>query len=1185
MATRALWLSVAVALLCATPFSAVLGATGSPELVDFARPADLALDGVTPTASNLPPVSAHDLKVSASNVTTLAGMAVNFTATIAGALPVSTTWWWGDGTSTTSGTSPVAHTFANPGIYLVYAQGTNASGGVHDNLGALLRFAVLDSYSGDVLGNEAQVDGSIVANNSTIPGAQAVVDPGGLVQVSNWIASQPTNPSWAVGIPSYSLDSAAVPYANLATLVGGTGNLSAATTSWSSATPEDSYFLNFSVPVLDTSVAPALELWNNFTFTVFVGTSAATPVAPVPTSPHNGTLEVYQVLSVAPDLATLDPALADDPTDGPILQNIYQTLVVYNGSHAGPAPSDFVPDLATCVPGSVQCQAMYGSSLVSGDNWTFVLNPNATFYNGSSGASWAVYPNDVAFSFARSCLLADSTGGQASENFVLCQALLPPTANGSWDGGAHAPWNNTPANILSAITVNSSAYCTPLMEDGVHGNGCITLDTAASGRAWPEFLEFVESTSGWAVVPCSWAASEGLGLPGWYSGTTCYRAPPGSPGNPNPVPGTTAWDGYEMAQGSYVNVPTTALRSHALGSGPYYLASYDNQTGYTLKASPVWGGTTCLGGSIEGCLPAATKGGIPPTYIPNVVSTFELSNGPGLAALASGSADLVDTTGGGGNAGYGGNGTTIISELRAGELDYLVGPAITTLFGFPELQYNVSAAAGILGAPVTLPARAFEDLAFRQFWASSYPHATATADDCIIEGILYCFTAGGAIPYGMGNYYPTNISWPFGNADTNPADVGSAAWWWAQVQTDGAVGAACTPSTPCTFPLPAYDPSEAVAFQSWAQAMDTISGGAIDPTVVSVSLLTELLDGFFEPAGNASFPVASSGWAPDFFDPTDYVSPTYLPGGTFTSTPGFAPILETSSFEAACAGPASDPTITQSCQGTAYEDLVALGQQASVCTPPSCSEAERVLLYEEVERIADGLGLSVNMEQQAAVYAFAPWIDASSLLQNPDRNNVWGGEVGDQPFFLIQYATSIPQGYGLEVALQSPTTGPTSTALRLETAAGSLLHPGAVLTLEAGETFLVLASVSGGTGVYRYDWTGLPTGCTGTSAAVLVCRPSAGGNVSLGVTVVDSAGRIGVSNAVPLAVVPHVAIASFGITPSSLRPGTSISLAWPSPAGWLRTRSSTPVSPSAAPRRTCRRSPAPRPARGTTPSP
>jgi len=1132
------WLIALTTVLSVTVAGGMLSASGSP-----VQPSHGALTSAGSRASGGAVTRAagmvtHDLDVRASNVTTLAGMQTTFSDGLSGATLQSTIWWWGDDTSTSTTSASVNHTYALPGIYLVYAEATDVTGGLHDNLQSLLRFAVLDSYTNDLLGNETQIQGSVLANQSSTSNAQAVIAPGGWIQVSNWITNLPNNPQWTLETPTYSLGSTARPYSNISTILGNGLNLSGATLSWTNSTPQGSYTLNFSVEDVNAELSPEGQTWNNFTFTVLVASSGATPLSPLPTSPHNGTLQVYQVQSVPPQSLTLDPAFAEDPTDGPILQNFYQTLVVYNGSQAGPNPSDFVPDLATCVPGSALCDDLYGSSMVSGYNWTFVINPNATFYNGTTGSTRNVYPNDVAFSLARSCLMANSVSGY--EDYQLCQVLLPHNANGSWDGGLHSPWNNTPAQILGAISLNNSLYCTAEMQDGVHGHGCITIDSSASERAWPEFLEFFASTVGAAIISCDWAASEGLGLPGWTDGSTCYPAPPGSSGNPNPPPADTAWDSYEETNG-FSGIPTNPLRFHAVGSGPYYLTGFNNTTGYTLSASPDWGGTTCQGGVLEGCLPDATLGGHTPSYIPKVVVHFELSNGPGLSALATGNADLVDTTGGGGNAGYGGNGSTILAEVQAGELDYIVGPSITEDYAFTEPEFNESAASSALGSAVTLPSDAFQDLNFRQFLITSYPHLITMQNACIVGGILYCFSSGGAIPVGIGSYYPTNISWPLTDANPNPQDVGGAAWWWSQVEADSIVGSTCTAASPCTFPLPAGNSQQSLDFQGWANAMDSISGGAIQASVVNVSYDDMVLSTFYSAFGNATFPVGDYGWAPDYFDPSDYADPFYLADG-YIAQPTYLPnYLFQPQYSATCSGPSSDPTVTTACQGTAYAELNSLVQSADTCAPPSCSASQRALLYNMAERVAYGLGLYTILYQQAAVYAFAPWIDGSSLLQNPDRNNVYGGTTSDQPFFLIQYATGIPQGHSLEVYLESPGAASSGSLPLGGLAHGRSAQVGASLSVEAGQTFITLVSVTGGTGTYHYIWSGLPTGCATLDTAVISCTPSQGGsNVSMSVTVVDSGGNRGQSGVLDLQVIVHVTIDLFDAHPANVTLGQSV---------------------------------------------
>jgi hypothetical protein len=59
--------------------------------------------------------------------------------------------------------------------------------------------------------------------------------------------------------------------------------------------------------------------------------------------------------------------------------------------------------LATCVPGSEQCVRQWGVPLESPDqeNYTFVLQSSARFYDPGTKASWPVYPSDVVFSVAR----------------------------------------------------------------------------------------------------------------------------------------------------------------------------------------------------------------------------------------------------------------------------------------------------------------------------------------------------------------------------------------------------------------------------------------------------------------------------------------------------------------------------------------------------------------------------------------------------------------------------------------------------------------------------------------------------------------------------------------------------------------------------------------------------------------
>jgi hypothetical protein len=59
-------------------------------------------------------------------------------------------------------------------------------------------------------------------------------------------------------------------------------------------------------------------------------------------------------------------------------------------------------------------------------------------------------------------------------------------------------------------------------------------------------------------------------------------------------------------------------------------------------------------------------------------------------------------------------------------------------------------------------------------------------------------------------------------------------------------------------------------------------------------------------------------------------------------------------------------------------------------------------------------------------------------------------------------------------------------------------------TVETGLRVSFLASASGGSGVYSYSWTNLPSPCTGTASASPICHPASIGVYSVSVSVTDS---------------------------------------------------------------------------------
>jgi len=60
--------------------------------------------------------------------------------------------------------------------------------------------------------------------------------------------------------------------------------------------------------------------------------------------------------------------------------------------------------------------------------------------------------------------------------------------------------------------------------------------------------------------------------------------------------------------------------------------------------------------------------------------------------------------------------------------------------------------------------------------------------------------------------------------------------------------------------------------------------------------------------------------------------------------------------------------------------------------------------------------------------------------------------------------------------------------------------------IDVGQTTTFSANAGGGSGVYSYDWTAVPVGCSVTTSASFRCGPSSAGSISIAVTVTDSLG-------------------------------------------------------------------------------
>ena len=140
------------------------------------------------------------------------------------------------------------------------------------------------------------------------------------------------------------------------------------------------------------------------------------------------------VVATVGEPTSLDPAVDYETSGGEILQNVYETLVWYNGSSA----SNLTAMLATEVPSYAN-----GGISPDGKNYTFHLRSNVEFHDGNIMTS-----ADVKYSIER-LLMDNNPNGPA---WILGQALIPgyyslttvnQTGNQSVDNAISTPDANT----------------------------------------------------------------------------------------------------------------------------------------------------------------------------------------------------------------------------------------------------------------------------------------------------------------------------------------------------------------------------------------------------------------------------------------------------------------------------------------------------------------------------------------------------------------------------------------------------------------------------------------------------------------------------------------------------------------------------------------------------------------------
>jgi ABC-type transport system substrate-binding protein len=796
-----------------------------------------------------------------------------------------------------------------------------------------------------------------------------------------------------------------------ATLVSESNSSTTLTASASFAIP-GTYELTMVGPI----ASPNGTIFQNYTWSIYVGPTGeplgclfcrnSGGVGSAGASPHPGSLYAYEI--VPGGATSLDPAVDYESTGGEILQNVFETLVDYNAS----STSGYVPVLSTCIPGPAasgptSCQSQYGSDLNTGANgtyWTFPIDPNASFYDPGTGAHWGVYPSDVMFSVARTLMWLENPSQYTTNGWIIGQSMLP-FGNKHWDGGLHAPWNNTPQNVLTSMMVNDSTYC-PAKALAQHG--CITFKAAGSGQVWPYFLEFVQGSEGASVVPCGWYTRQGAGLPGFTTNAAGGDGPCLLPGGVRTT-NTSAFKSYVTGASptlydsiigldtiNYQN-PYPQVRWNIVGSGPYWLQSVNQGQGYILKANPYYVQPNCAG--LPGCFP------VPASYASQVYAFWDPDSTTGINAYEAGQSDTSS---------FVPSDLPLLLHLQSqGRISLYRAP---TLNIFPEafaFDFNPAAVQSNSGILTNVPGDFFAWVGMREFFAEAFPYSSYINVDNRVDGIPFIQGEGGAIPQYMGNYYPQNISWPglntthglwpqtWQNPSENPLQVGSAAWWWANITQVNSPfydpEAAHCKVTICRFPMSSEIGS--VPFDSavdlWSSVVNATTHGAIQFIRwdgCGFSGWCYNCPGFFGPPDDCTSFL--TGWLPDYPDPTDYMSPFYLPDGSWTYPSQLSETLVTGQYGGVydlCSAHAGytfenlvywadqQPIVPQTCQGTAYSVMTWAMEQAGVMA----EGPQRVLYYNLIEHVANGLVLYVYDEQQVGLVSTASWIDPSTVDLNP----------------------------------------------------------------------------------------------------------------------------------------------------------------------------------------------------------
>ncbi|HYA70720.1 MAG TPA: hypothetical protein VEH28_05055, partial [Thermoplasmata archaeon] len=275
---------------------------------------------------------------------------------------------WGPGITASGTTGSLTYIYGTPGLYTLVANATDTSGTLHTGPTQLGSLYVNPSQISISKGIFPVISTSLV---NTTGGPYGWISPGGSVTVNGTYTALPTNTTWAASAPTL-------------TATGGTQSALKSGAIYVQATYTFDNPGYYGITLIGATVHGTATEYQNFTWGIFVGPAGVAlgcALCKVPSvrTPHPN--EIYNYEVIPGGALDLDPAADYYSVGYEVGEAFDESLITFNGTDSGPTWNNFVPQVATCVPGSPLCTKLYGNTLVSGSNYTFVIDKAAHFWD------------------------------------------------------------------------------------------------------------------------------------------------------------------------------------------------------------------------------------------------------------------------------------------------------------------------------------------------------------------------------------------------------------------------------------------------------------------------------------------------------------------------------------------------------------------------------------------------------------------------------------------------------------------------------------------------------------------------------------------------------------------------------------------------------------------------------------